>query len=99
MIKQVQNILNIQKPLSNLQITKAILEYSNYIRDVNTNINDCNPNTKLKILNAFDDMTNDMIRNKKVEPVVTESGTHGRKLKVPTFLNTQLHFAVPKFYY
>ena len=44
-------------------------------------------------------MTNDMIRNKKVEPVVTESGTHGRKLKVPIFLNTQLHFAVPKFYY
>ena len=36
------------------------------MRDVYKNINDCNPDKENKILIVFDDMTADMIYNKKL---------------------------------
>ena len=40
--------------------------------DIYKNIEEYNPNKKQKILIVFDDMIANMLRNKKVNPVVTE---------------------------
>ena len=40
--------------------------------DIYKNIEEYNPNKKLKILIVFDDMIADMLRNKKLKPIVTE---------------------------
>ena len=40
--------------------------------DIYKNIEEYNPNKKLKILIVFDDMIADMLRNKKRKPIVTE---------------------------
>ena len=68
---------------------KAIIEYSSDIKNVCSSINDCNPNKKFKILIPFNDMINEMIRNKKFEPIVTELPTRDRILKISNFFNTQ----------
>ena len=40
--------------------------------DIYKKIEEYNPNKKLKILIVFDDMTVDMLSNKKLIPIVTE---------------------------
>ena len=40
--------------------------------DIYKNIEEYNPNKKQKILIVFDDMIANMLRNEKVNPVVTE---------------------------
>ena len=40
--------------------------------DVNKNIEEYNPNKKRKILIVFDDMNDDMLSNKKLNPILTE---------------------------
>ena len=52
------------------------------MQDVYKNIEDYNPSKNRKILIVFDDMTADMINNKKLNPVVTELFTRGRKLGI-----------------
>ena len=61
---------------------KAFIEYSNDMQDVYKNIEDYNPGKKRKIIIVFDDMTADMINNKKLNPVVTELFIRGRKLNI-----------------
>ena len=57
--------------------------------DVYKNIEECNPNRKRKILVFPDDMTADMVSNKKPTPIATE-------LFIISFvLITQSCFAVP----
>ena len=48
-----------------------------------------NPNKKRKILVVFDDIIADMLRDKKPNPIVTESFIRGRKRNI-------FYFAVPK---
>ena len=55
-----------------------------------------NPNKKSTILIVFNDMIADMLSNKKLNPVVTESFIRGRKLNIFLFFVTQSYFAVPK---
>ena len=50
--------------------------------DVYKNIKEYNPNKKRKILIVFDEMIADMLRNKKLNPVVTELFIRGRKLSI-----------------
>ena len=50
--------------------------------DVYKNIKEYNPNKKRKILIVFDKMIADMLRNKKLNPVVTELFIRGRKLNI-----------------
>ena len=50
--------------------------------DVYKNIKEYNPNKKRKILIVFDEMIADMLRNKKLNPVVTELFIRGRKLNI-----------------
>ena len=58
------------------------MEYSNNMQDVYKNIEDYNPIKKRKILIVFDDMIADMINNNKLNPIVTELFTRGRKLNI-----------------
>ena len=50
------------------------------------NIEEYNPNKKCEILIVFDDMITEMLSNKKVNPIVTEVVTRGRKLNIYLFL-------------
>ena len=50
---------------------KAVIEYSNDMHDVYKNIDDYNADKDRKILIVFDDMTADIIKNKKLSSIVT----------------------------
>ena len=60
------------------------------------NIEGYNIDKKSKILIVFEDMIADMIHNKKLNPVVTESFTRGRKLKISIVFITPWYSKVPK---
>ena len=60
------------------------------------NIEEYNPNKKQKILIIFDDMIDDMLTNKKLNPIVTELSIKGRKLNISPVFITKPYFAVPK---
>ena len=49
-----------------------------------------------KILIVFDDMTADMINNKKLNSIVTELFIRGKKLNISLIFITQPYFKVPK---
>ena len=70
---------------------KAFIEYSNDMYDVYKNINNYNPDKENKIL-VFDDMIADMINNKKLNSIVTESFIRGRKLNISLVFITQSYF-------
>ena len=72
------------------------MEYSNDMQDVYKNIEEYNPEKKLKVLIVFDDMIADMINNKKLNPVVTELFIRGRKLNISIVFITKSYFRVPK---
>ena len=72
------------------------MEYSYNMQDVYENIEDYNPIKKRKILIVFDDMIADMINNNKLNPIVTELFTRGRKLNISIVFITQSYFKVPK---
>ena len=75
---------------------KAFIEYSNDMHDVYKNIDDYNPDKENKILTIFDDITADMIHNKKLNSIVTELFIRGRKLNISLAFITQSYFKVPK---
>ena len=60
------------------------------------NIEKYNLNKKRKILILFYDMVADMLRNKKLNSVVTELCIRGRKQNSSLVFITQSYFAVPK---
>ena len=64
--------------------------------DIYKNIEEYNPNKKCKILIIFDDIIADMLSKKKLNSVVTELFTRGRKLSISLVFITQSYFAVPK---
>ena len=66
--------------------SKAFIEYSNDMDDIYKNIENYNPNKKIKILTVFDDMIADKLSNKKLNPIVTELFIRGRKLNIPLVL-------------
>ena len=68
---------------------KAFIGYSNDMQDVYENIEEYNIGKKRKILKAFDHMIANMINNKKLNPVVTELFTRGRKLSISIIFITQ----------
>ena len=75
---------------------KAFIEYSNDMHDVYKNINYYKPNKENKVLIVFDDMIADVINNKKLNSIVTELFTRGRKLNISFVFITQSYFKVPK---
>ena len=66
------------------------------MRDVYKNIDEYNPDKENKILIVFDDMIADMIRNKKLDSIVTELFIRGRKLNISLVCMTQSYIKVPK---
>ena len=68
--------------LEHLNDSKAFIEYSNDMDDIHKDIEEYNPNKKRKILIIFDDMIADILSNKKLNPIVTESFIRGRKLNI-----------------
>ena len=60
------------------------------------NIEEYNPNKKRKILIVFDEMTADMLSNRKLSPIITELFIKGRTLNISLVFITQSYFAVPK---
>ena len=66
------------------------------MQDVYKNIGECNIGKKCKILIAFDDMTADMINNKKLNPAVTKLFIRSRELNMSIVFITQSYFKVPK---
>ena len=55
------------------------MDYSSNMQDVYKNIEKYNPGKKSKVLIVFDNMTADMINNKKLNPIVTELLLEARK--------------------
>ena len=75
---------------------KAFIEYSNDMQDVYKNVDQYNLGKNRKILIVFDDMTADMIHNKKLNSIVTELFIRDRKLNVSLASIRQSYFKVPK---
>ena len=75
---------------------KAFIEYSNNMQDVYKNINYYNPYKENKMLIVFDDMTANMINNKKLNSVVTELFIRARKLNISLVFITQSYVKIRK---
>ena len=71
---------------------KAFIEYSNDMLDAYKNIQDYNPKNNRKILMFFDDMIN----NNKLDSIVTELLTRGRKINISIVFISQSYFKVPR---
>ena len=59
-------------------------------------IEEYNPNKKPKTLIVFDDMITDLLRNKKLNIIVTELCIRSRKLNISLVFIRQSYFAVLK---
>ena len=70
------------KWLKHFNDSKALIEYSNDMDHIYKNIEEYNPNKKRKVLIIFDDIIADMLRNKKLYPIVTELFVRRRKLNI-----------------
>ena len=67
--------------LKHLNESRTFIEYSNNMDDIYKNIEEYNPNIKMKIIISFD-MIADMLRNKKKQSNSTELFIRGRKLNI-----------------
>ena len=82
--------------IENLNDPNAFIEYSNTTDDVYNNIDDNNPKRKRKLLIVFNDMTADIMTNKRFEAIIKELFIRYSKLKISLVLITQSYFSVPK---
>ena len=82
--------------ISHLNNPKAFIEYSNAMHVVYKNIDSYNLNKESNILIVFDDMTTDMINNKKLNSTVTELFIRSRKLNISLVFISQSYFKVLK---
>ena len=51
--------------------SKALIEHSNFMDDIFTNIEKHNPGQKIKLLIVLDDIITDSLRSKRFNPIVT----------------------------
>ena len=75
--------------LKHFNYSKAFIEYSNDMDDIQKNIEENNPNKKQKTLIVFDDMIADMLSNEKVNRVIIELFIRGRMLNISLVFITQ----------
>ena len=64
--------------------------------EIYENIEEYNPNKKHKILIVFADVITDMFSSKKVNQIVTELFTRGRKLNI-SLAKEYMHYFIMKF--
>ena len=74
----------------------AFIECSNTMDDVYENIDDYSPNRQRKILNVFDDMIADIMKNKKFQAIIKELSIRSRKLNISLVLSHSLTFLFQK---
>ena len=74
----------------------AFIECSNTMDDVYENIDDYNPNRQRKILIVFDDLTVDIISNKKSQAIIKELFIGAENLIFHLFLSLSLIFLFQK---
>ena len=79
-----------------LNDSKAFIECSNAMDNVDENVDDYDPSRKIKILIAFDDMIADIMSKKKFQAVIKELFIRCRKLNISLVFITQSYFSVAK---
>ena len=86
-----QDLINIREKVGSEHFNdpKAFIEYSSDIRDVYKNTDEYNIDKDCKVFIAFDDIIADVIHNKKLNSIVTESFIRGRKLHISLVFITQ----------
>ena len=67
------------------------------MQDVYKNMNEYHTDKERKILIVFCDIIADMIKNKKLNSIVTEWFIRGRKLNISLVFIKQSYFKVPKY--
>ena len=79
-----QYLINIREKvgLNRFNDCKAFIKYSNDMCDVYKNIDDYNIDKERKMFIVFDDMIADIIKNKRLNSIVTELFIRGRKLNI-----------------
>ena len=82
--------------IKHLNDPNGFIECSNTMDDVYENIHDYNSSRKRKILIAFDDMTADIMTNKKFQAIIKELFIRCKKLSISLVFITQSYFSVPK---
>ena len=70
----------------------GFIEYSNTMDDVYSNIDDCNPKRKRKILIVFDNMIADTMTNNRFQAIIKELFIRCRKLNISLVFITQPYF-------
>ena len=70
--------------LENVEDPKAVIGYSNKMKDVYKNIEEYKPDRECNVLIVFDDIIVDIICNNSVKQVVTELFIRGRRLHIST---------------
>ena len=87
LIKRCENV-----KIKHLNDPKAFMQYSQCMDDVHNNIDGDNPKRERRILIAFDDMTADIMPNKKFQAMIKELFIICRKLSIPLVFITQSYF-------
>ena len=64
--------------------------------DVYKNTDEYNIDKERKILTVFDNMIADILKNKKLNPIITELFIRGRKINISLVFITQSYFKVRK---
>ena len=85
-----------QTGMKTFKNVKAFIRRSNYIKIVYLNIYDYNPSKKHKIFFLFEIMIADMLNNKKLELLITESFVKSRKIDTSIVFNTKSYSADQK---
>ena len=74
----------------------VFIEYSNTMVGVYSNIDDCNPRRKRKMLIAFDNVISDITINQKFQATIKELFIRCRKLNKSLIFITKSYFRVSK---
>ena len=74
----------------------VLIEYSNSIDDILSDIEDYIKKRKRKVLIIFDDMISHVMSDKKAQQVLTDLFIRCRKLNISLCFLTQPYFSVPK---
>ena len=82
--------------IKHLNNPNAFIECSNTMDDVYDNINDYNSNRRRKILIVFDEMTADIMTNKRFQVVIKELFIRCRKSNISLVFITQSYFLFQK---
>ena len=74
--------------LKHFNDSKGFIECCNDTNNIYRNVQEYSPNNKGRILIVFDDMIADILSNKKLNPIITELFSRGRKLNNSCFYYT-----------